>query len=388
MEERFPLLAEQDEPAGFEGRSSKGSSFHGSVFNLSCSIIGIGIMSLPAAFKLVGIVSGVVLVALAAFLTESSIEMLIRFSKPGSVSSYGDLMGEAFGKFGRISLQASVTINNVGVVIIYMILIEDALAGSTSTGVHYAGILEQWCGEHWWTGRAFVLIIVTLVVFVPAAIFKRMDSLRYMSYIAIALTLFFLIGVTCIRIYKLINGSIRAPKWFPTITDFTSFCNLFTAIPVIVVAYLCHYNVHTIENELHDATKMPAIAQISLALCAALYAMTGLFGYLLFGESTASDLLSNFDSDLDIPYSSLINDTFVEVILLGAIFVPSIWVAFEFLGSTFSALLAFVFPASVTLKDPHGIATRKDKVLSIFMIIISMFSSVIAIYSDAHSLIS
>lgn len=143
---------------------------------------------------------------------------------------------------------------------------------------------------------------------------------------------------------------------------------------------------------------MQAVVRCSLSLCAVVYVMTGLFGFLLFGESIISDLLSNFDTDLGIPYSRLFNDIIrisyaahvilvfptiflplrlnldgllfptarpltldkkrfvlesiglVFISLVGAIFIPNIWVAFEISGATLGGLLAFVFPASITLK--------------------------------------
>ncbi|KAM3712945.1 hypothetical protein ACJW31_01G217400 [Castanea mollissima] len=76
------------------------------------------------------------------------------------------------------------------------------------------------------------------------------------------------------------------------------------------------------------------------------------------------------------------------IILLGAIFIPTIWVAFEFTGATFGVLLAFIFPASISLKDPLGIATRKDKIIFVCMIILAVFSYAIAIYSDAYALLT
>jgi sodium-coupled neutral amino acid transporter 2 len=61
------------------------------------------------------------------------------------------------------------------------------------------------------------------------------------------------------------------------------------------------YAVHTIENELEDYSPwMQGVVWISLALCTTVYVMTGLFGFLLFGDSTLSDLLSNFDTDVSV----------------------------------------------------------------------------------------
>lgn len=38
-------------------------------------------------------------------------------------------------------------------------------------------------------------------------------------------------------------------------------------------------------------------------------------------------------------------------------------------------------------RDRYGIATKKDKILCIFMIVLAVFSNVVAIYSDAYALI-
>ncbi|CAN6702306.1 unnamed protein product [Malus baccata var. baccata] len=434
----LPTSENSEVEAGFAepSKPSGGASFYGSVFNLSCTVIGSGIMSLPATLAILGLIPGVALIVVAAFLTEASIEMLLRFSKPGSVFSYGDLMGEAFGKVGKVLVQICVIVNNIGALTVYMIIIEDVLSGSTSSGVHHAGILEERLGVHWWTGRAFVLVVLTVVVFIPLVCFKRIDSLRFTSAISVALAVVFLVAVIVITVYKFVLGSIERPALFPSVTDLPSFLNLFTAFPVVVFAYVCHYNVHTIQNELKDTATMPAIVRATVALCAVVYVMTGLFGFLLFGDSTLSDLLSNFDTDLGIPYSSVFNDIvrisyaahillvypigffplrlnldgllfpsagplasdnvrfslisagIIAITLLGAVFIPSIWVAFEFTGATVGALLAFIFPACIVLKDPHGIAWRKDKILSVFMIILAVISSVVAIYSDAYSLLT
>jgi len=68
------------------------------------------------------------------------------------------------------------------------------------------------------------------------------DSLRYTSAGAVALAVFFIVIVVGITGFKLVKGIIHDPAWFPHIGGFSSFWNLFTAVPVLVCAYLCHYN--------------------------------------------------------------------------------------------------------------------------------------------------
>ncbi|XP_010942248.1 amino acid transporter AVT6A [Elaeis guineensis] len=425
----LPIIQENGEFSEFNG-----ASFPGAVFNLSTTIVGAGIMALPATMKVLGLVPGILMIIFVAFLTESSVEMLIRFSRAGKATSYGGVMGDAFGRCGRMLLQISVTVNNMGMMIVYMIIIGDVLSGTSSSSIHHSGILEGWFGEHWWNSRAFVLLATTLIVFVPLTSFKRVDSLRYTSALSVALAVVFVVITAGIAIIKLLNGSILMPRLFPKISDLASVWNLFTAVPVVVTAYICHFNVHSIDNELEDSSQIRPIVQTSLALCSIVYIATSFFAFLLFGDSTLDDVLANFDSYLGISYSSILNDivrvsyaghimlvfpmiffalrlnldglifplasplssdnrrfAFITVTLLSlsylaAIFVPSIWDAFQFTGATAAVCIGFIFPAAITLRDPHGIATNRDRILSAFMIVLAVFSSAVAIYSDAHSL--
>ncbi|GMI77081.1 hypothetical protein like AT3G30390 [Hibiscus trionum] len=428
-----PLLPKrQDEDAGYD--EFNGASFTGAVFNLSTTIVGAGIMALPATMKVLGLILGIAIIIFMAFLTNASIEFLVRFSRAGRTTSYGSLMGDAFGKYGRVFLQICVLVNNIGVLIVYMIIIGDVLAGTSSSGVHHAGVLEGWFGEHWWNGRVFVLLVTTLGIFSPLACFKRIDSLRFTSALSVALAVLFIVITVGIAIVKLIGGTISMPRLLPDVTDFTSFWNLFTVVPVLVTAYICHYNVHSIDNELEDSTQIKPVVQTALALCSIVYIMISLFGFLLFGDVTLDDVLANFDTDLGIPYSSLLNDAvrvsyaahlmlvfpivfyplrlnmdgllfpsarplalsntrfafttvgLITVIFLGANFIPSIWDAFQFTGATAGVCLGFIFPAAVTLRDRHSISTKKDKILALFMIVLAVFSNVIAVYSDAYAM--
>ncbi|PON47867.1 Amino acid transporter, transmembrane domain containing protein [Trema orientale] len=433
VDEKAPLLPKRHvEDGGID--EFNGASFSGAVFNLSTTIIGAGIMALPATMKVLGLILGVTLIIFMAFLTEASIELMLRFSKAGKSVSYGGLMKDAFGKYGKILVQVCVIINNVGMLTVYMIIMGDVLSGTSSSGVHHPGVLESWFGEHWWNGRFFVLLLTTLLIFAPLASFKRIDSLSFTSALSVALAVIFLVITIGISIFKLISGGIMMPRFLPDVTDLSSVFKLFTAVPVLVVAYICHYNVHSIDNELEDSTQMRPVVRTALGLCSSVYVMTSVFGFLLFGDGTLDDVLANFDTNLGIPYGSILNDAvrvsyaahlmlvfpivfyplrlnldgllfpssgplvqdnkrfalvttvLISLVFLAANFIPSIWDAFQFSGATAAVCLGFIFPAAVTLRDRYNIATKKDKVLSVFMIVLAVFSNLMAIYSDAYSL--
>jgi len=68
------------------------------------------------------------------------------------------------------------------------------------------------------------------------------DSLRYTSALAVALAFIFLAITAGITIIKSLNGNIAIPRFLPNITNITSVWNLFTVVPVLVTAFICHFN--------------------------------------------------------------------------------------------------------------------------------------------------
>ncbi|CAL0308340.1 unnamed protein product [Lupinus luteus] len=434
IDENAPLLPKSNESdVGFD--DFNGASFSGAVFNLSTTIIGAGIMALPATLKQLGMVPGLVAIIFMAFLTEKSIEFLIRFTRAGKSTSYGSLMGDSFGKYGKALVQLCVIVNNIGVLIVYMIIIGDVLSGTSASGEHHSGIFEGWFGVHWWTGRTFIVLFTTLAIFAPLASFKRIDSLRFTSALSVALAVVFLVIAVGISIVKIISGGVAMPKLFPDVTDVASLLKLFTVVPVFVTAYICHFNVHTIDNELEDSSQLRGVVQTSLGLCSSVYIMISFFGFLLFGDGTLDDVLANFDTDLGIPFSFVLNDavrisytahlmlvfpvvffplrlnidgllfskskplvldnfrfasltiSLIGVIFLGANFIPSIWDAFQFTGATAAVCIGFIFPAAIILRDRYNIATKGDKILAVIMIVLAVFANAVALYSDAYALI-
>ncbi|KAI9118485.1 hypothetical protein K1719_010817 [Acacia pycnantha] len=419
-----PLQSE----TGFDG-----ASFSGAVFNLSTTVVGAGIMALPAAVKQLGLIPGLIMILFGAMLTESSIDILLRFTRVSKSSSYSGVAHDAFGDFGRILLQLCIVVNNTGMLIVYMIIIGDVLSGTWSEGVHYSGVIEEWFGQRWWSTRSVLLLLTTLLVFLPLISFKRVDSLRYTSALSVGFAVVFVAITAGIVIVKLINGSIGTPRLMPKFTGQESFWKLFTTIPILVTAYICHHNVHPIENELQDPTHMKLIVGTSLSLCSTVYMATSLFGYLLFGDKTQDDVLANFDGDLGVPFGSFLNDMvrvsycvhlmlvfpivfyslrlnldgllfphalpiafdsrrfylvtafLLSFIFVGANFVPNIWDAFQFTGATAAIGAGFIFPAAIALRDTHGVATKKDKLLSWLMIFLAVSSSTVAISSDLYS---
>ncbi|CAA6661860.1 unnamed protein product [Spirodela intermedia] len=396
---------------------SRGSSatVSGAVFNLSTTIIGAGIMSIPATLKVLGVGPAVALILAVALLCDVSVEILLRHTNSGEAMSYASIMAESFGRAGATVAQACIVLNNVGILIMYLIIIGDVLSGNQSEGAGHLGVLQEWFGGHWWNSRSAALLFTLVFVLLPLLLLRRVDSLRFSSAVSVFLA---------------VVGTTRTPRLLPDFSSRASFYELFTAAPVIVLAFTFHFNIHPIRAELQKSSDMTKAVRLSLILCSVIYATVGLSGYLLFGDATMADILStsteppastfprwsttssgsvmvlhlilvypllnfslriNLDGLLFPRLRPLPNDDtrFVSMTLglaaliyLAAIGIPNIWILFQIFGSTTSVCLSLIFPASIVLRDVHGIACRRDKMMAATMIALAAVTSAIAISSN------
>uniref|UniRef100_A0A5B6ZBG9 Putative sodium-coupled neutral amino acid transporter 7 n=1 Tax=Davidia involucrata TaxID=16924 RepID=A0A5B6ZBG9_DAVIN len=428
-----PLLQEVQSQEDQRPGGGGGASISGAVFNVSTSMIGAGIMSIPATLKVLGIVPAFVLILIVAFMVEVTVEFLLRYTQSGESTTYAGLMAESFGKFGSVSLQICVMITNLGALIVYFIIIGDVLSGNQSEGTLHLGILQEWFGIHWWNSRAYPLLVIVLFVMLPLLLLRRVESLSHASAVSILLAVVFVVLCSVMAIYAMWQGKSQRLRLVPDFSNGVSFFDLFTTIPVFATGFGCHVNVHPIRAELGRPSDMSSAVRISLVLCVVIYFAVGFFGYLLFGDSIMADMLVNFDQNSHSVIGSIINDIvrlsyaihlmlvfpvinfslranvdelffpkksllatdtarFVSLtcillafIYMAAIAIPNIWYFFQFMGTTTVMCLMFIFPSAIILRDVHSISTRRDRILAILVIILAVGTSLVAISINVYN---
>ncbi|XP_010256978.1 PREDICTED: probable sodium-coupled neutral amino acid transporter 6 isoform X1 [Nelumbo nucifera] len=430
VETAVPLLPEfVSERNNFEG-----ASVSGAVFNVSTTIVGAGIMSIPATMKVLGVIPAFILIFVIAVLSEISARFLLKYTHCGDSTTYAGVMAESFGRLGGLAVQICILITNIGALIIYLIIIGDVLSGSQSDGTVHLGVLQQWFGVQLWNTRPIALLFIVLFVLLPLVLLRRVESLRFTSAISVLLAVVF-VGISAvIALSALWEGKTKTPRLLPDLVNQASFFDLFTAVPVIVTAFTFHFNVHPIGAELRRPCDMVSAVRISLILCSIIYCSVGFFGYLLFGDSIMSDILVNFDRNSGSTISSLLNDTvrlsyalhlvlvfpllnfslranidellfakspilasdnnrfwaltcgLLGLIYIAAIAIPNIWYFFQFMGSTTAVCLAFIFPGAIVLRDVHEVSTGSDRISAAVMIVLAIVTSSIAISTNITNL--
>uniref|UniRef100_A0A803M424 Amino acid transporter transmembrane domain-containing protein n=1 Tax=Chenopodium quinoa TaxID=63459 RepID=A0A803M424_CHEQI len=434
----IPLLEKLDDE---EESGEKGASLASAVFNISTTMIGAGIMSIPATFKVLGVFPALIVLVIVAIMGDITGEYMLRYTHSGKSTTYAGLMGESFGRVGSLALQICVMITSFGCLIIYLIIIGDVLSGTHSGSTIHTGLLQEWFGFYWWTSRAFAILFVVILVILPLVLFRRVDSLRYTSLLAILLALVFVVISSILAIEAMLEGKTQNLKLVPDFSRQGSILSLFTTIPVFMTAFgyqlngkgAEHYAIsfHPIRAELGEPSDMRVAIRISLVICAFFYFCIGFFGYLLFGDSIDADMLVNFDQighgtmiglvinaivrlsyavhlmlvfplinfclranldelffpdkpDLAKDTPRFICLTSIPLVLayLVAIAIPSIWYCFQILGSTTVVFLILIFPSSIILRDIHGISTSWDKVVAVLLVLAALFTSTIAMWTN------
>ncbi|CAD6336103.1 unnamed protein product [Miscanthus lutarioriparius] len=391
--DELPLIG--DGPAG----PPEGSGVPAAVFNLATSIIGAGIMALPATMKVLGVAAGLVSILVMGVLSEITVELLVRFSAYCRALSYGEVVHRAMGRPASVVAQMCVIINNAGVLVVYLIIIGDVMSGS----LKHIGVMDQLIGHGEWDNRKLLILVVLVIFLAPLCALEKIDSLSLSSAASVALAVVFVVVSCIIALIKIAEGKISMPRMGPDFSSRAAMLDLLVVIPIMTNAYICHFNVQPIYNELKEKTpqNMYKVGRISTVLCVVVYALTALSGYLLFGEDTESDVLTNFDKDLGIRFSSLLNYivrigkktltltvVLLALIYLGSTMIPNIWMAFKFTGATTGLALGFMFPALVALRlDKEGSRLgHGERLLSLGLLGLSIVVSVIGVVGNVYTL--
>ncbi|WOG99282.1 hypothetical protein DCAR_0518630 [Daucus carota subsp. sativus] len=412
---------------------TEGSGLYGAVFNLTTTVIGAGIMALPATMKIMGIITGTIMIVVMGILAEVSIELFVRYSVESKADSYGEAVQNALGKNAKILSEICIIINNAGILVVYLIIMGDVMSGSWQ----HAGVFDQWWGHGFWDHRKLLILLVLIIFLAPLCALDRIDSLSLTSAASVVLAVVFIVVAFVVAFVKFLQGTLDSPRWVPDLSSTQAIMDLLVVIPIMTNAYVSHFNVPPIYNELEGKSpeKMNRVGRITTVLCIFLYASTAISAYLIFANDTESDVLTNFDKDLGVPYSTGLNyfvrisyiihlilvfpvihfslrqtvDTLLFegappltesrqrclaltgglllILYVGSTTIPNIWTAFKFTGATTAVSLGFTFPSLIALKlSKQGTRLSPgERFMSWFMLIFAIMISIVGLIGNAYN---
>jgi sodium-coupled neutral amino acid transporter 11 len=272
----------------------KQSSILGASSNLVNSIVGAGIIGIPYALRMSGLVAGTFLLLLVAIMTDKSLRLLIEQTyfhpklKRLNIRTYEELATYPFGTLGSGFVLASMFIMAYGAMVAYLLIIKDTVPTALWGYDHGTHMFE----------RNMIVLFTSLVIVVPLSMQRDMASLSCSSAVSVAADIVLVIYIAA---YSPVKETVEANGGIGAImkNDGVQISTLFIGLGILSTAMACQHSAHIVGNSLSNKTRLRWrwVTNQSIALSTILCLTLGLAGYLGFLNMTAGDVLNNFAHD-------------------------------------------------------------------------------------------
>ena len=269
-----------------------GTAFDGLV-TLCCGCAGAGILSLPFALKLVGVVPGAVMIAVVAAANVVTLRMLAvltdrhRDAMARTQYSYETLVLHSLGPKAGTATGVIVFLTQFGSLVAFLVILV-GLAVPVFEAHHWLDALSTR------SLRAVIAFSLCIVLLFPLSLLEKIHQLSLSSLLAIVSVLWtaaviIFTGAKDVAVlghHELLAGDA---DWLG-------------AMPIVVFGFNCHQQMVPI----HGGTTTSARAHtrgwvvvLAISICCILYVATATAGYARFGNSTNGNILLSFkDSPL------------------------------------------------------------------------------------------
>eukprot|EP00736_Rhodelphis_marinus_P008605 Rmarinus@m.18314 len=312
-----------------------------SVFNLSNTALGAGILAFPTAFDKGGYAVTSILLVVVSILATQMVRIIVRAADHYDVPAYHLLVLRAIGARAARPFALVLLFMLYGACVTYLIIIGDMLSHPLNFWIPD----DQGFFFDMLRDRLALIAFVGCFICLPLCFVKTLSALASVSTLSLCGVLYTTVAVV-IRGVKHVQDHGPADGFVPV----RSGKDCVEPIPIIVFAFLCHIQVPQIFSELADplarktqqpvkgvvsetepvvesqpegsallrkraesmsgATwileqeqrhrrrdEMGAVGALTMGMCALLYLTVGVFGYLEFGDSVESNVLNEFADD-------------------------------------------------------------------------------------------
>lgn len=268
--------------------SHERGTFASSVFTLTNSAVGSGILAFPFAFRCGGILGGSIMSIFFGLTNTWSLTLIIEACHSTNSTNYQQIIRKLCGHRAETVVGALIFLYAWLADVGFFIIIADLLRP----------LLILWIGDGLWTQRWFILAVASILI-LPLMLLRRITSLQLSSMFALFSILYVVGMISYFGICKIspsLNDEISddspsSVSLWPKGTDFV------LAVPVTCLALQCHVQVPAIYAEVRPDLRSPEwmkwVIYTSITICLVLYIPAGIFGYVTFNDDTPADILED-----------------------------------------------------------------------------------------------
>jgi len=312
-------------PQSAEVEDTRRGNIFGAIANCVNTVIGAGVLSIPFSVGTIGWALGAILLILGAFGSWFSVNLLNRCALilSGYETSYGEVAR-------RINIWYAVVVDILLMILLLFVSILYLGISANFVVDAFKFMAPNAPADAWYLSRTFFLTLIAVCVCGPLSYFRKVTFLQYTSAMAVFFILYTVV-LTAVYATKPANeicggfmsennitscygpnccvsdapdaaccvGLVSAFIW-----DFKS---IMQAIPTFITAYTCQPQIFSIYNDLRNATpkKMDIVSGSALSICALLYILMGICGYVTYGSHINDDLLGSYPLNVEVTIARL-----------------------------------------------------------------------------------
>ncbi|NXS65149.1 S38A6 protein, partial [Pandion haliaetus] len=182
----------------------------------------------------------------------------------------------------------------------------------------------------WYADQRFTLSALCILIIFPLSVPREISFQKYSSILG-TLAACYLTLVIILK-YYLQAESLGSPEP-PQPSRASSWASIFSVIPTICFGFQCHEACVAIYSSMRNQSfsHWVTVSVLSMLICLLIYSLTGLYGYLTFGEAVASDVLMSYPGNDPIVivarllFGVSIVTIYPIVVLLGRSVVRDVW---------------------------------------------------------------
>jgi amino acid permease len=229
----------------------------GAIVNLVATICGGGVLSLPFAFAHAGIVPSTLMMIFAAITTDFSLYILCSCARRTGGKTYGDVALYAFGPWAEMATTVLLFLLLSFMLVAYIVLVTDVWTPMVLSVVPPSDLIPYdtsvMTDEELLDAAGDIIGLLALALVSPFLLKRDLYALRYTCYIGLCSACMLAIAIVYRALQQTIQGNemLRTHvKWYTT-----SWADLLFAFPIIVLSFMCCYNVLSVHGSLVDPTR-------------------------------------------------------------------------------------------------------------------------------------
>uniref|UniRef100_A0A8C5MR59 Solute carrier family 38 member 8 n=1 Tax=Leptobrachium leishanense TaxID=445787 RepID=A0A8C5MR59_9ANUR len=267
------------------------------IFIMLKSALGAGLLNFPWAFNKAGGTQVAIIMEMCSLVFLISGLVLLGYATSiSSQSTYQgvvkDVCGPAIGKLCVVCFIFNLFMISVA----FLRVVEDQLEKlCNSLGINETHVMMSNHSEPWYIDQRFFLTVICVVVIFPLSFPKEISFQKYTSILG-TLAACYLTVVIIIKYYIMEHSVVQKHEHSSSPSSWTS---MFSVVPTICFGFQCHEACVTIYASMKNKSlsNWVMVSVISMLICLLIYTLTGIYGFLTFGEVVAADILMSYPGD-------------------------------------------------------------------------------------------